>query len=116
MYTGLIVKESISDEKILDLVKIISVDIWETDNDPKYWTAITFESTYDDFPEKLSNAMSFSSSGGMVWYTDFKDEKYKYIVLKNTVLKYHHGNIEEKNAVCQRCIESGVKREQLDWI
>lgn len=44
MYTGLLVKESLSDEKILDCIEIKNVDIWATDNTPKYWTAISFSS------------------------------------------------------------------------
>lgn len=45
MYTGLIIKESIQDEKILDEIEIVKVEIWKTNNTPKYWTAISFTST-----------------------------------------------------------------------
>lgn len=115
MYSGLIIKESLTDECILDSVEIKGVDIWKTDNTPKYWTAITFSSNVEEFPEKLSMALAFSSENGMIWYVDFQSKEYKYIVLKDTVLKYRHGNNEEKNSVCKRCIELGVKKEQLDW-
>jgi len=47
---------------------------------------------------------------------DIKDTIYKYIVLKDIVLKYHLGNEEEKKLVCEKCIDFGVKREQLDWL
>ena len=40
----------------------------------------------------------------------------RYIVLKDVVLKYHLGNDEEKKNVCEKCVELGVKREQLDWL
>ena len=36
MYTGLIIKESIQDEKILDEIEIVKVEIWKTNNTPKY--------------------------------------------------------------------------------
>ena len=36
MYTGLLIKESLSDERILDFVEIKDVAIWVTDNNPKY--------------------------------------------------------------------------------
>lgn len=45
MYTGLIIKESIQDEKILDEIEIVKVEIWKTNNTPKYWTAISFTSS-----------------------------------------------------------------------
>lgn len=115
MYTGLIIKESLEDERILDCVEIKSVEIWKTDNTPRYWTAITLSSYIEDFPERLSKAMAFSSESGMVWYVDFQDEKYKYIVVRDNVLKYPIGNNDEKKSVCRKCIELGIKKEQLDW-
>ena len=116
MYSGLIIKESIMNEQILDKLDVVSVELWKTDNKPKYWTAISFTSNYEDFPKHLSNALALSSESGMVWYVDIKDTVYKYIVLKDIVLKYHLGNEEEKKLVCERCLELGVKREQLDWL
>ena len=115
MYSGLIIKESILNEQILDELDVVSVELWKTDNKPKYWTAITFTSNFKDFPEHLSNALALSSESGMVWYVDIKDTIYKYIVLKDVVLKYHLGNKEEKKLVCEKCIELGIKKEQLDW-
>ena len=116
MYSGLIIKESILNEQILDELNVVSVELWKTNNKPKYWTAISFTSNFEDFPEHLSNALDLSSESGMVWYVDIKDSIYKYIVLKDVVLKYHLGNEEEKKLVCEKCIELGVKREQLDWL
>lgn len=116
MYSGLIIKESISNEQILDKLDVISVELWKTDNKPKYWTAISFASNFEDFPKLLSKALNFSSESGMVWYVDIKDTVFKYIVLKDVVLKYHLGNEEEKKSVCEKCIELGIKKEQLDWL
>lgn len=115
MYTGLIIKESIQDEKILDEIEIVKVEIWKTNNTPKYWTAISFTSSCEEFPEHLSKTLSRSSVSGMVWYVDIQDAVYKYIVLKDVVLKYHLENKEEKKSVCKKCMELGVKKEQLDW-
>ncbi len=115
MYSGLIIKESIQDEKILDEIEIVKVEIWKTNNTPKYWTAISFTSSCEEFPEHLSKALSRSSVSGMVWYVDIQDAVYKYIVLKDVVLKYHLENKEEKKSVCKKCMELGVEKEQLDW-
>ena len=116
MYSGLIIKESILNELIFDKLDVVGVELWKTDNKPKYWTAISFTSNFEDLPELLSNALERSSGSGMVWYVDIKDAIYKYLVLKDVVLKYHLGNEEEKKSVCEKCIEFGVKREQLDWL
>ena len=115
MYSGLIIKESLINEQILDEIEILNVEIWKTDNVPKYWTAISFISHSENFPEHLSKAIGTSSESGMVWYVDIRDDVYKYIVFKDIVLKYHIGNAEEKKKICERCIELGIKREQLDW-
>ena len=116
MYSGLIIKESILNEQILDEIEVVDIALWKTDNKPKYWTAISFTSDFEDFPEHLSNALHLSSESGMIWYVDMKDTVCKYIVLKDVVLKYHLGNEEEKRFVCEKCIALGVKREQLDWL
>ena len=113
MYTGLLIKESISDEKILDLVEIKNVDIWATNNTPKYWTAISFVSDCVDFPDKLSEVLRDDMQ--MKWYVDLKADNTKYIVLKNIVLKYEIGNSRQKEQVLEKCIELGLPTEQLDW-
>ena len=113
MYTGLLIKESLSDERILDFVEIKNVEIWVTNNNPKYWTAVSFVRDCIGFPEKLSKAISEDSR--IQWYVDFKTEDTKYIVLKDNVLKYEIGNHSEKESVIKKCIELGIPMEQLDW-
>lgn len=113
MYTGLLVKESLSDEKILDCIEIKNVDIWATDNTPKYWTAISFSSECEDFPEKLSKALCEGTQTR--WYVDLKADNTKYIVLKDVVLHYEIGNNIERENVINRCIELGIPTSQLDW-
>lgn len=113
MYSGLLIKESISDETILDLVEIISVEIWKTNNKPRYWTAITFYSKCVDFPEKLSKSLSISNN--ITWYVDMKKDNIKYIVTKDNVLKYEIGNDIDKAKIIKKCIELGISKEQLDW-
>ena len=113
MYTGLLIKESLSDERILDYVEIKNVDIWVTNNNPKYWTAVSFVSNCIEFPEKLSKALREDSQ--IQWYVDFKTDNTKYIVLKDLVLKYEIGNCIEKESVIEKCIELGMPIEQLDW-
>lgn len=113
MYTGLLIKESLSDEKILDFVEIKNVDIWVTNNNPKYWTAVSFVSNCMEFPEKLSKALKDDSQ--IKWYVDLKMDNTKYIVLKDIVLKYEISNCNEKEGVMKKCIELGIPMEQLDW-
>ena len=45
LYEGVLIKESIVDENILDLLEIIKVEIWKTGGNPKYWTVLFFFKT-----------------------------------------------------------------------
>ncbi len=109
MFKGCIIKESINDELILDLVKIEKTEIWKTDDIPKYWTAIFFESNVKDFPEKLSKVLTGN------WYVDLKIDNTKIIVFKNKVLKYIIGNSAEKEIVLDYCKKMGIPEKQMDW-
>lgn len=109
MYTGCIIKESIIDELIFDLVEIKHTELWRTSNIPKYWTAVFFESEIEDFPEKLSKVLTGN------WYVDMNTGNIKIIVFKDKVLKYSIGNADEKAKVLDYCKEMNVPEEQLDW-
>ena len=110
MFEGAIIKETLSDELILDYLEIDKVEIWKTPNSIKYWTMIWYKSSVSDFPEKLSNAMI---DGG--WYADMKKGNVKYIVFKDAVLKYEIGNTVEKEVVLDECRKRGVPERQLAW-
>jgi Mg2+ and Co2+ transporter CorA len=109
MYEGAIIKETLTDELILDDLKIERVEIWKTDETIKYWTMIFFKSDVRDFPEKLSKAIIDG------WFADMKAVNVKFIVFKNTVLKYEIGNPAEKAQVLDECRARGIPEEQLNW-
>lgn len=113
MFQGLLIKESLEDERLLDLVQVQKVELWATDNRPKYWTAITFTSGEPDFPEQLSRALM--GGGNVTWYVDFARNGIKYIVLRGHVLTYPIGDAQAKKQVMDRCLALGVPIHQLDW-
>ncbi len=113
MYKGLLIKESLQDETILDLITVTNIELWKTDNDPRYWTAINFEAEDPFFPEKLSRALIDHPS--MPWYVDFKVEHTKYIVLKDHVLTYKIGDSAARQNVMDECLRYGIRADQLDW-
>lgn len=110
VYRGLIIKETVTDELLLDLLTIEKVEIWKTDNVIKYWTMIWFSSNVPDFPDKLSKVMI-----GGYWFADLISDKIKFIVFKDTVLKYTIGNAVEKEFVLNECRKRGVPNHQLTW-
>lgn len=107
-YEGLLIKESISDENILDLLNVNKIELWKTEGYPKYWTAIYFTSSDIDLPNKFSKVMISDKKFGGNWYVDFKHNNTKYIVFKDKVLKYEIGNISEKEKVEIECKKLGI--------
>lgn len=114
LYQGLLIKESISDESILDYLEINKVEIWKTNDIPIYWTAIYFSSSHIDFPEKLSKVMISRSEGGN-WFCDFKKGNTKIIVFRDKILQYEVGNSEQKEKVIDECKKLGIPHEQMNW-
>ena len=109
-FTGVIIKETLTDESLLDLLTIEKVEIWKTDNVIKYWTMVWFSSDVSDFPEQLSNLLIEGA-----WFADLKADHQKYIVFNSAVLHYTIGNIAEKESVLNECRKRGIPEEQLSW-
>lgn len=115
LFEGVLIKESIVDENILDLLEIKKVEIWKTGGNPKYWTVLFFSSKHSDFPEEISKVMKSEDTPNENWFVDFKADNIKYIVFKDLILKYRIGNQEEKQLVCERCREQGIPADQMNW-
>lgn len=115
VYEGILIKESIDDENILDLLNINKIELWNTGGKPKYWTVLFFTSSRKDFPEQISKVMISDPDNGGNWFVDFKAENEKYIVFRDKVLKYHIGNQQEKDYVCSECRKLGILDEQMNW-
>lgn len=111
IYSGLLIKESVGDEAILDCLDIRKVELWKTPHTPRYWTALTFTSRVSDLPLRLSRVLV--PGGG--WYVDLKAGNHKYIVLPDRVLEYAIGDQAAKNAVCDTLRKLGFPESQLDW-
>ena len=109
MYEGAIIKETLTDELILDYLEILKVEIWKTNETIKYWTMIFFKSNVSDFPEKLSKVLIDD------WFADMKYNNTKIIIFKDNVLKYEIGNTTEKEVVLNYCRSRGIPEEQFKW-
>lgn len=115
LYEGALIKESITDENILDLMEIKKVELWKTEGKTKYWTVLFFTSKHKNFPEEISKVMKSGDTSNENWFVDFKSDGIKYIVFKNLILNYRIGNQEEKRLVCERCRELGIPDNQMQW-
>jgi hypothetical protein len=109
MFEGVIIKETLTDELLLDFLTIDKVEIWKTSETIKYWTMIFFHSDEKDLPERLSHTIIED------WFADMKAGDIKYIIFKNKVLKYQIGNQAEKEQVLDYMRAKGIPEEQFGW-
>lgn len=115
VYEGVLIKESVSDENIIDYLNIYKIELWNTGGKPKYWTVLYFTCSKKDFPEQISRVMISDPEMGGNWFVDFKAGNEKYIVFKDKVLKYEIGNQAKKATVCSECRKMGILDEQMNW-
>lgn len=115
LYEGILIKESIADDSIIDCLHIHKIELWNTGGKPKYWTALFFTSDRKDFPEQISKVMLSDLDTNENWFVDFKAGNEKYIVFKDRILKYQIGNQTEKAYVCNECRKLGISNEQMNW-
>lgn len=54
IYEGVLIKESIVNDNILDFLNVHKIELWNTGGKPKYWTVLFFTSDKEDFPEQIS--------------------------------------------------------------
>ena len=115
IYEGVLIKESVYDESVLDYISINKVEIWKTSGNPKYWTVLHFSSDKLELPELLAKEVISDEKKGGNWFVDFKSGNIKYIVFKNKILKYAIGNMKEKEVVCEECRKLGIPDRQMKW-
>lgn len=115
IYEGVLIKESIVDDTIIDFLNVHKIELWNTGGKPKYWTVLFFTSDKIDFPKQISKVILSDTNNGGNWFVDFKADNEKYIVFKDKILKYRIGNQTEKEYVCDECRKMGISDEQMNW-
>lgn len=119
-FSGLLLKESLKDESVLNSVKITKTEAWNdienaTENQPKNWTAIffEFEGTEDEADIK---AEIMSRVLRRLWYLNFSGNKKIYVVFPdNKFYKYQKGDKEKIQEAINYGLKIGIPQSQLDW-
>lgn len=114
LYEGILIKESVADDTIIDYLNVHRIELWNAGGKPKYWTALFFTSDKADFPERISKVM-LPGTDHENWFVDFKKDNEKYIVFKDMILKYKIGNQADKEYVCSECRKMGISDAEMNW-
>lgn len=114
---GLIIKESLADISVLELVRVTRTETWKVSNaaadQPAIWTAISFEtedSQAEAFAEKLSQALKMQG-----WYINASTAGHVYVIFSCKVFKYPRGDAARREEVKRYGRSAGVPESQLDW-
>ncbi len=111
MLCGSLIKESLNDDVILDMVEIENVSLFKNEATQTYNTLVKFKTEALEFPKKLSYCI------GDDWFCEMVyREKVKVLVFKNKVLQYTLGNEQERNSVLKYCSKIGVPEAILNDI
>lgn len=115
LYEGILIKESLADDRVIDLLRVHKIELWDAGGTPKYWTALFFSSDRGDFPRLIAKALRDEADTGGRWFVDFRTDHEKYVVFRERILKYRIGDQAEKEKVCDACRELGISDDQMHW-
>jgi hypothetical protein len=117
MFTGLLLKESLENDSVLDLIRITRIETWDVDNaalfQPKIWTAIYFEgdeSEIDYIVLELSQSLK-----PQAWYINVSTKDDAYVIFPNKVFKYTQGDKQKEKEAIEYGRSIGIPDRQLDW-
>jgi hypothetical protein len=114
---GLLLKESLADTSVLDLVHVTTAESWRVSNaaeyQPKIWTALSFEtedSQGDAIADVMSRALKLQG-----WYINASTEMYIFVIFPNKVYKYLKGDSIKREEAKRYGRSIGIPEDQLDW-
>ncbi len=115
-FEGLLIEESLKDERVLDHLQITRTEVWDAQGgaafQPSIWTAIWFEGDAcraDAVAEMLSQSLHAD------WYCNIATERHSFVVFGGRVFKYPRGD-ERGRAEAQAYGRTlGLPEKQLAW-
>ena len=116
MFIGLLLKESLADLSLLEILHITNVETWQASNavawQPSTWTAVSFEAD-EAQAEALAEQMSRALKAR--WYINASTASLVYVIFQGKVFNYPKGDLAQRQAVQAYARQAGVPDSQLDW-
>lgn len=107
-YKGIIVEESLEDNRILNDLEIIKVKISKENNPKDRWHLYTVRVSREDI-EKLSNAIKLK------WYMHFWKNRTVIAIFKNKKFEFNFDDKSTWSPTVEYGLSQGIPREQLDF-
>jgi len=107
-YKGIIVEESLEDNRILNNLEIINIKISKEDNLEDRWHLYTVEVSEEDI-EKLSKTIK------QKWYMHFWKDKEVIVIFKNKKFKLNYEDKSTWGPAVNYGLSLGIPKEQLDF-
>lgn len=113
---GLLIKESLADTNVLELVSITNEETWQASNtavyQPALWTAISF-AVADDQADAIAGELSQALMQG--WYINASTAAHVYVLFPGKVFKYRKGDSLQRTKAKEYGRSLGIPESQLDW-
>ncbi len=111
MFSGVYIKESLSDFSVDELLSITATQEEHINNsigESQLWTLVYFNFNPED-ADSLSGRFSLELKPG--FYVDFHTDELVYVIF----LGRSKGDIQARHAIIQYGLLQGVPKNQLDW-
>ncbi|MDP4001174.1 MAG: hypothetical protein Q8P83_02955 [bacterium] len=118
-YKGVIIEESLDNQEVLKLVKIIETKVEQATEEHKtpwvkQWTLHTVEIPEDE-ADSVAELLSKDLDKEHNWYADFKNDKNHYIIFRGKVFKVDLANPVLYREAKQFGISIGIPEYQVDF-
>jgi hypothetical protein len=115
--TGLLLKESLVDDSVLELVNVVKVEVWDVNNaapcQPKTWTAIIFEAEKERAPDLAEAFSKILKPEG--WYINFSTGDKMYVIFPQNIFCYQRGDTTSREEAIVFGRSLNIPESQLDW-
>lgn len=120
MYTGLIIKESLTNLRILEDkdIKVSRIERWEPAEraakfQPAIWNAIYIEGPQENIDQV---AKKISKNILNRWYANLSDDLTEFVIFHNRIFKHKKGDREDAREAIDYGKSIGIPEQQLDWV
>ena len=108
-YKGIIVEESLKDNRILNSLNIAKIQITTEENPKERWHLYTVDISEKEI-YKIMNLIKNK------WYAHFWKDKTMIVIFKNKEFKFDYDNKSSWKPAVDYGLSLGIPKEQLDFV